>query len=111
MVVVSGSVAFFTLLSGSQPLGQRWLSHTLDLYAESSVDLYKQGGQSQLEKYLDHIRNSGVDATLIDPQGRDLPARGIPPGAKRAYDSAKARGESRFFTGWAWTGAAVPSCL
>lgn len=108
MVLVSGSVIFVTLLSGSQPLGQRWLARTLDLYAESSVDFYEHGGKPALERYLDDIEHSaGVRATLIGPNGLDVLGRGIPPQAERVYARARAAGESRFFTRLVWTGASV----
>jgi len=32
LILVAASVIFITVLSGTQSLGQRWLSHSLDLY-------------------------------------------------------------------------------
>jgi len=108
LILVSASVVFVTLLTGAQPLAQRWLAGSLDLYATSAVDFYEQGGKSRLQDYLDQMeRTAGVHATLIDPQGHDILGRGIPQGAERVYQRARASGESRFFTRLIWTGAAI----
>jgi len=110
LILVAGSVIFITVLSGSQPLGQRWLSHSLDLYGATAVDLYTHGGKPALEKYLDSIdRSAGIRATLLDPSENDLLGRGIPPNARRVYDAARVAGKSRFHARLHWTGASVVS--
>src|SRR5438093_6641920 len=58
LILVAASVIFITVLSGTQSLGQRWLSHSLDLYGATAVDLYTRGGKPALEKYLDSIDRS-----------------------------------------------------
>ncbi|HVO56574.1 MAG TPA: ATP-binding protein [Dongiaceae bacterium] len=108
LILVSGSVIFITLLSGSQPLGQRWLAHSLDFYASTAVDLYTHGGKPALDRYLDDIHNSvGITATLLDPSERDLSGRGVPPEARRVFDAARVAGQSRFYTRLRWTGASL----
>jgi len=108
LVLVSASVVFVTLLTGAQPLAQRWLASSLDLYAATAVDFYDHGGKPRLQDFLDEMeRTAGIHATLIDPQGHDILGRGIPQGAERVYERARASGESRFFTRFIWTGAAI----
>jgi two-component system sensor histidine kinase CpxA len=110
LILVAGSVIMITVLSGSQPLGQRWLARSLDLYGATAVDLYIHGGQPALEKYLDSIERSvGIHATLLDPSENDILGRGIPPDARRAYDAARVAGKSRFYTRLHWTGASLIS--
>ena len=105
---VTASVLIITLLGGAQPLGRRWLAHSLDFYARSAVDFYTHGGNAELEKYLDEIEHSsGIYATLLDPQGNDVLGRGLPPRAERILAAARSRGESRFYTGIVWVGASL----
>jgi two-component system sensor histidine kinase CpxA len=106
--LVTASVVAITLLSGSQPLGQRWLAQSLDLYANTAVDAYLHGGKPALQKYLDEIQQSvGIRATLIDPQGRNLPDRPVPPAAEAVYARARSVNQSTFHTRLVWTGASV----
>lgn len=108
MTMVTAAVVLITVASGSQPLGRRWLSHSLDLYARSAVDFYTHGGKPALQRYLDDIQSSsGVEATLIAPDGEDILGRGIPRGARRVYERARNSGSSRFLVRWIWTGASV----
>jgi two-component system, OmpR family, sensor histidine kinase CpxA len=105
---VTASVLLITLMGGAQPLGRRWLSHSLDFYARSAVDFYTHGGALELQKYLDDIeQSSAIRATLLDPQGKDVLGRGLPPGTERVLAWARKAGESRFHTGLAWTGASL----
>jgi two-component system sensor histidine kinase CpxA len=108
MATVTVSVLLITVIGGAQPLARRWLARSLDLYAASAVDFYQQGGEARLEHYLDRIRDSsGIEAALIDPQGRDILGRGLPAGTERVFEQARRAGESRFHTWLRWTGASV----
>ena len=108
--LVSASVFAITLASGSQGVGQRWLAQSLDLYANTAVDAYTHAGAPGLEKYLDAIHQSvGINATLIDPQGRNLLNRPIPPAAEAVFARARSAGQSRFHTRLVWTGASIVS--
>jgi len=110
LVAVTASVMFITVVSGSQPLGRRWMSLTMDLYARSAVDFYLQGGHPALERYMEEIeQSSGIRATLLDPQGRDLLGRGVPPEALDVLEEARAAGKSRFQMRIRWTGASIVS--
>lgn len=108
MATVTVSVLLIAALGGAQPLARRWLARSLDLYAVSAVDFYQQGGEARLAQYLDGIRKSaGVDAALIDPQGREILGRGLPPGTAMVLAQARRAGESRFHTRLRWSGASV----
>jgi hypothetical protein len=58
LLAVVAAVAFFTIASGSQPLGRWWMSLTIDLYACSAMDNYLQGGKPVLERYMRSIDQS-----------------------------------------------------
>jgi len=105
---VTLSVLLITVISGVQPLGRRWMAHTLDLYASSAVDFYTHGGAPQLSKYLNDIQeSSGIRATLIDPQGNDVLGAGLPARSEWILAAARRDGESKFHTGWIWLAASV----
>jgi len=108
LLAVTASVVVITLVSGSQPLGRRWMSMTMDLYARSAVDFYLQGGTPALERYMKETQqSSGIQATLLDPQGRDLLGRGVPEAAREVLAEARATGKSKFRMRIRWTEASV----
>jgi two-component system sensor histidine kinase CpxA len=110
MIGVTASVLIITLATGAQPLGRRWMSRTLDFYARSAVDFYQHGGSAELQRYLDDIENSsGIRATLIDPQSRNILDRPIPPGCEGVLARARATGRSQFAIGVRWNGASIVS--
>jgi signal transduction histidine kinase len=110
MIGVTASVLVITLATGAQPLGRRWMSRTLDFYARSAVDFYEHGGSAELRRYLDDIDNSsGIRATLIDPQSRNVLDREIPPGCAAVLARARATGRSQFAIGVRWNGASIVS--
>lgn len=77
------AVAFVTLVSGSQPLGRRWVGMSALFAANGSIQSYEQGGEPALRRYIASIEESkAIRAELFDPSGRDLLGRGVPPGAE-----------------------------
>jgi two-component system sensor histidine kinase CpxA len=110
--VMSVSVLLITVAIHSQSLGPRWMTGVLNQYARSAVEIYVHGGKPRLAEYLEEIeRSSRMQATLLDPQGRDIVGRGVPPGAENVLAKARAAGQTRFQTGMRWTGASVVSGL
>ena len=106
MAMLGVAMVSFTLLSGSQPIGQRWMSRAIDLYARSAVDFYQHGGTPLLNRYLDDIaKSNGIHATLLDSQGRDIAARGLPPGAENLVRRAVSTGHTQIQTALTWSGA------
>ncbi|HEX4074374.1 MAG TPA: HAMP domain-containing protein, partial [Candidatus Acidoferrales bacterium] len=108
MAVLSVAMIAFTVFTGYQPIGRRWMSHTLDLYARSAVDFYTHGGAPLLDRYLDDIEDSsGISAALLDPQGHDVSGRGLPPRTLELVQKATATGQSQFRMYLRWSGALV----
>jgi two-component system, OmpR family, sensor histidine kinase CpxA len=108
VAVATVSVILITAMGGAQPVGRRWLSQSLGLYAKSSVDFYTHGGKAQLAQYLDDIQaNSGIEAALLDPQGKDILGRGLPFRTERVLAAARRDGQSKFHTGLIWAGVSV----
>src|ERR1700730_8160895 len=108
--VMSGSVVLITVGLHSQTLGPRWMTGVLDQYARSAVDIYIHGGKTRLAEYLEEIeRSSRLQATLLDPQFRNITGRGVPPEAEKVLAEARATRQTRFRTGMRWTGASVVS--
>lgn len=106
--VTSGAVFLITVATHSQSLGPSWMIGVLDQYARSAVIIYDQGGKARLAEYLQKIEDASfLESTLLDPQGRDIVGRGIPPGAENVLAKARASGQTQFHIGFAWTGAAV----
>src|SRR5882724_11850323 len=102
------SVFVVSIVGGMQPLNRRWLSHSLDLYAKSSVDFYTHGGSPLLRQYLDDAEaTSGIQATLLDPQGKDVLGRGLPPLSTQVLAAARRERKSQFRAGIVWVGASV----
>ena len=110
--VMSVTVLLITVAIHSQSLGPRWMTGVLNQYARSAVEIYVHGGKPRLAEYLEEIeRSSRMQATLLDPQDRDIVGRGVPPGAENVLAKARAAGQTRFQTGMRWTGASVVSGL
>lgn len=108
MAVLGVAMVAFTVFTGYQPIGRRWMSHTLDLYAHSAVDFYTHGGAPLLDQYLSDIRlSSGIQAALIDPRGNDVSRRSLPEGTEGLVEKARESGESQLRTSLRWTGALV----
>ena len=108
IAAVTLSMLLITVLIGAQPLGRRWMAQTLDLYAQSAVNFYTHGGEPLLRRYLEDMEtSSSIQATLLDPEGKDILQRGLPPRTERVLASARRTGESRFHTGMVWAGAAI----
>ena len=106
--VVSATVFVVTVATHSQSLGPSWMIGVLDQYARSAMDIYVHGGEQRLAEYLKEIEESShLQATFLDPQGRDILGRGVPAGAEQVLAKARASGETQFHTGIVWTGASV----
>src|SRR5579864_4177198 len=104
----SGTVFLATVATHSPSLGPSWMIGVLDQYARSAVDIYEHGGKLRLAEYLQKIEDiSFLQATLLDPQGRDIGGRGIPPGTEEVLTKARATGETQFHIRVLWTGASV----
>jgi len=87
LVVVAVGILSFSL--GSRPLLQLWLTHSLDLYAQTASDLYEHGGTPTLTHYLDDIKeSSAIDGTLVDSHGNPLAQHLIPFGAQEILEHA-----------------------
>jgi len=109
-IAATAAVSLVTVISGSQPLGRRWMSLTADLYGRSAVEIYQHEGTSALERYMGEIEQSlGIHATLIDPQGKDILGKGFSPKGAEVLAEVRALGKTRFRGGLRWNGAAPVS--
>ena len=105
---VTATILAITLISGAQPLGRRWLAASLDLYAQTATDAYRQGGAIALNAYLDHIQASvSMRGALLGPKGETLSARPLPSGGLPLIEQARATGQSRISYGITWLGASI----
>src|SRR5262249_40131447 len=60
------SLTVITAVTNARPLSHRWLMHSLDLYANTAVSAFEQGGSSRLNLYLSEIQtDSQITATLL----------------------------------------------
>lgn len=106
--VTSAAVFLITVITHSQSLGPSWMIGVLDQYARSAVKIYEHEGKDRLAEYLQEIQDASfLQSTLLDPLGRDIVGRGIPPGAEKVLAKARATGETQFHIGLLWTGASV----
>lgn len=97
------AVAIMTFASGSQPLGQRWMSTTADLVARSAVEFYETGGSPALEHYVNNVETSGaIRVELYDPAGRDLLGRGLPPDTEEVAARARLTGRPQYALALRW---------
>jgi len=104
----SAAVFLVTVLTHSQTLGPSWMIGVLDQYARSAVNIYDHGGKVRLAEYLQEIQDASfLQSTLLDPQGRDILGRGVPPGAEKVLAKARETGHTQFHIGLLWTGASV----
>jgi len=107
-LATTAAVFLITIATHSKTLGPSWMTGVLDQYTRSAVDIYEHGGKPRLAEYLDKIREASfLQSTLLDPQGRDILGRGIPPGAEKVLAKAQATGQTQFHIGLLWTGASV----
>jgi len=107
-LATTGAVFLITIVTHSKTLGPSWMTGVLDQYTRSAVDIYEHGGKPRLAEYLDKIREASLlQSTLLDPHGRDILGRGIPPGAEEVFAKAQATGQTQFHIGLIWTGASV----
>ncbi|MGA9631933.1 MAG: ATP-binding protein [Candidatus Acidiferrales bacterium] len=108
MALLSIAMVLFTVFTGYQPMGRRWMSHALGFYAHSAVDFYTHGGAPQLNQYLDDIENSSdIRAALLDPHGHDVSGRGLPEGTLELVQKATETGQSQMRAALRWSGALV----
>jgi len=106
--LTSAAVFLITVATHSQTLGPSWMIGVLDQYARSAVIIYDHGGKDRLAEYLQKIEDASfLQSTLLDPEGRDIVGRGIPPGAEKILAKARATGQTQFHIGLLWTGASV----
>jgi two-component system sensor histidine kinase CpxA len=102
------SILAITLISGAQPLGRRWLAASLDLYAQTATDAYRDGGAAVLNAYLEHIQSSvSMRAVLLGPGGETLSAHAVPPESLSIVEQARATGKPHFHFGARWLGTSI----
>jgi len=107
-LAVTATILAITLLSGAQPLGRRWMAASLDLYAQTATDAYRNGGATALNAYLDRIRSSvSMRGVLLGPQGQTLSANPLPPEGLSLVEQARATGQPRLRFGLNWFGASI----
>jgi signal transduction histidine kinase len=105
---ITMSILAITLISGAQPLGRRWLAASLDLYAQTATDAYRNGGSSALNAYLDHIQSSvSMRAALLGPGGETLSAHALPPGSLSVVGQVRSTGKPHFHFGINWLGTSI----
>ena len=59
LILVAASVIFITVLSGTQSLGQRWLSHSLDLYGATAGGSVSHQGALEASGKNGSVQSSG----------------------------------------------------
>jgi signal transduction histidine kinase len=107
-LAVTAAILGITLLSGAQPIGQRWLAASLDLYARTATDAYVNGGKPALDAYLDHIESTvSLRAALIGPNGQTLSTHPPPAGMADLVQEARGTGQSRSRFRLNWAGASM----
>jgi two-component system, OmpR family, sensor histidine kinase CpxA len=106
LTVGSLLVVLATVFTGTQPLGRRWMRLTQDLYAHTAVDFYESGGKPALTRYLNILEeSSGIQASLLDGDLRDVVDSAVPPDIGRVLQRSVDTGESTFQLGRIWTAA------
>jgi two-component system sensor histidine kinase CpxA len=104
------TVMVVTILSGSQPIGQRWMSVAVGTYAHGAVDIFLQGGKPALDRYIKDVEKSqGIRAALIDPQGQDILGKGLPPDSEDVLQAARKTGKTELVAAIPWRGATCVS--
>jgi two-component system, OmpR family, sensor histidine kinase CpxA len=108
-IVALGSAAVVLLvnnLTRFQPRAYLWMSLAGGVYAQGAVDVYLQGGKPALAQYMSKIESThGIRATLLDPQGQDLLAKGTPAEAADLLLKARETGQNQFRGGIVYTEA------
>jgi len=105
---VTASVMLLTLAGGSQPVGYRWMSLTMNVCARGAVASWQQGGRPALERYMSDVASSSpVRAALLDSQGMDILGHGLPPVESGLLQKARQTGGSQFSVLDHWSGAVV----
>jgi len=108
MAMLSVAMVLFTVFTGFQPIGRRWMANALGLYAHSAVDFYAHGGTPLLNQYLDDIEgSSGIRAALLDPHGHEVSGRGLPEDTLELVQKAAQTGQSQMRAALRWSGALV----
>lgn len=98
------SLAAITAMTNARPLSHRWLMHSLDLYANTAVSAYEQGGTEGLDAYLSEIRSdSQISATLFK-DNTNLTAAPIPPALSDLITTARTEQRSQFSFKSPWLG-------
>ena len=107
-LATTAALFLITIVTHSPALGPSWMTGVLDQYARSAVIIYEYGGKERLAEYLQRIQDASfLQSTLLDPLGRDIVGRGIPPDTKEVLAKARATGHTQFHIGLVWTGASV----
>ena len=102
----TATVMLVSILSGSQPIGQRWMSLAIGTYARGAVDIYLQGGKPALERYMSEVESSqGIRAALLDPQGQDILGKGLPPETADVLRAVQESEKTQLVAGIPWRGA------
>jgi len=106
LTVGSLLILMATVFTGTQPLGRRWLRLTQDMYAHTAIDFYTTGGRPALERYLNTLsQSSGIDASLLDGEQKDVLGGAPPPDVDRVLRRSARSSESTFQLGRVWTAA------
>lgn len=99
-----GSLALFTAITNARPLSHRWLMHSLDLYANTAIDAYKEGGKAGLDEFLNEIRgDSKISGTLMR-DGMNLSATPVPDQAEELLERSRESKRSEFSFSTRWIG-------
>jgi len=107
-LAVTATILSLTLISGAQPLARRWLAASLDLYAQTATDAYRNGGVSALDAYLDHVQSSvSMRAALIGSKGEVLSSHALPPGGLSLVEQTRTTGTAHFHYGREWLGTSI----
>lgn len=98
------SLAIITAMTNARPLSHRWLMHSLDLYANTAVSAYEQGGTEGLDGYLLEIRSdSQISATLLK-DNKNLTSAPIPAALVDLLTTAHREQRSQFSFRSPWLG-------
>jgi methyl-accepting chemotaxis protein len=107
-LAVTATILALTLISGAQPLARRWLAASLDLYAQTATDAYRNGGAAALDAYLVHVESSvSMRADLIGLQGEVLSSHALPPGGLSLVQETRTTGKAHFRYGREWLGTSI----
>ncbi|HWA95355.1 MAG TPA: ATP-binding protein [Terracidiphilus sp.] len=106
LTVGSLLIVLATEFTGTQPLRNRWMGTTQDMYAHSAIDFYSTGGKPALERYLQTLyKSSEIRANLLDSQGIDILGRQPSMDIARVLARSMRTGQPHFRLGYHWTSA------